>query len=130
MPVLAYSLPAAALIGAVGIGCASLAKDQDDPPPLACAVNVLPDGHGVRVIATARSETALTASYELVIEQSGRAGSATIRQGGEVDLSPGRTETLGEARLGAKPRDIGTRLTLKAEGTMYSCTAPTGSIEL
>ncbi|MBV0913424.1 curli-like amyloid fiber formation chaperone CsgH [Anianabacter salinae] len=123
MTLLSHILPVSALIGAVGIGCTTLADNAapDDRKPIACAVNILPDNGGLRVFATARADTPMTGDYDLVIKQSGRAGSATIRQSGDVDLRAGRTETLGEARMSGRAADIDATLTLRLGGKTYRC---------
>ena len=81
-------------------------------PSVNAWIEVTPLDGLIRIIPYCRSEKAITVSYELVSEKSGRSGTSRSRQGGKVELKPGIDTSLAQQQIGITKEDS-YQLTLK-----------------
>lgn len=112
---------AMALVLALGAGIAAGDASQNDELPLSCGVSVKDLGRMVELTATVSADEDVTGSYTLAIEQSGRSGASSIRQGGGFALEAGERATLGRTVLGGDPGQYDIDLTLDWNGLRLSC---------
>ncbi len=120
-----FVLAATALI-VTGAACASTALTpskhmSDTDAPLRCEMQLTETRAGTELVARAHATRALTGTYALDIRQRSGGGSATIRQSGDFDATPGTPVLLAETTLGGTRRSVEAELTLTSGKITRRC---------
>jgi hypothetical protein len=116
------TVPAAmAIVLALGAGIASSNAAETETMPLSCGVSVKDLGRMVELKAYVSADEDAAGTYTLSIEQSGRSGSSSIRQGGGFAVKAGGSATLGQTMLGGDPGNFDIDLILNWNGLKLSC---------
>ena len=88
--------PAAPVVVAEG---ARAAPEAFIRSPVACDIRATRTANGVRLEAIARADRAMRGAYNFVITARGSGGSSDVTQGGPIDLTAGRSVTVGVAEI-------------------------------
>jgi len=131
MKVIASALAAAAVLAACATPAPPAADARPayrDTAPVSCAVRESRGRDGVDLVPIVWSARPMTGSYAFSVDKVGRSGSASVEQGGEVRVNPGRAEKLGAVALGARPMRYTARLVVSDRvGPVCVATAPRGA---
>ena len=116
LPILALGVAAT-----LGAGVAAAGNGQGSGP-ISCEIVATPSGGMTAIEGVARSDTAMTGSYQLRVSGPG----TNISQGGPFDASAGRPATLGSVMLGGSGGSYDVRLEVETGGASASCSERIG----
>lgn len=128
MKVFAPALAAAAVLAACATPATPVAEARPayrDAAPVSCAIRESRGRGGVELVPVVWSTRPMAGSYAFSVDKYGRAGSASVEQGGDVRVRPGRAEALGSVEVGARPLQYRARLVISDRaGPVCVATAP------
>ena len=109
------------LFAALGALAACAAPGADALPPVrgadtGCAIREVQGRAGVELSPIVWSRRPVSGEYSFTVDKYGLGGSASVEQGGPLDIGPGRTERLGSVAVGERPMRYRARLVVSDRG--------------
>lgn len=107
--------------GGIPASYAFTQASDDSPEPTRCEISLEPVHGGTMMTGRVTTDTPVVGTYTMAITSRSSGGSATIRQSGNFQATPGSPTTLSETRLMGAPGNHSVDLDVRIGGRDLSC---------